>query len=116
MSNIARRIAGFLSKKRGQDAQQPDLSSTENSPPVTTSERASQTFPLSFAQQRLWFLDQLLPGNSVSTLPLVIRLTGPLDVAALQQSMNEIVKQHAILRTSFPATEHGPVQIVAETQ
>src|SRR5262249_37325284 len=55
---------------------------------------APTTFPLSFAQQRMWLLDQLEPGNPLYTLPTAMRLTGRLDPAALQRSLNQIVRRH----------------------
>ena len=50
--------------------------------------------PASFAQQRLWFLDQLLPGNPVYVIPFALRLRGPLDSAALERAIAEIVRRH----------------------
>jgi amino acid adenylation domain-containing protein len=69
-------------------------------------------FPLSFAQQRLWFLYQLAPDNPFYNVPAAIRLTGTLDQAALQRSFEEIVRRHAALRTKFAIIEGQPVQVV----
>ncbi|MBV9791223.1 MAG: amino acid adenylation domain-containing protein, partial [Chloroflexi bacterium] len=69
--------------------------------------------PLSFAQQRLWFLDQLQPGSSVYTIPLVVRLIGTLDVSALQQSLAEIMRRHEVLRTTFAIVDGQPSQVIA---
>jgi amino acid adenylation domain-containing protein/non-ribosomal peptide synthase protein (TIGR01720 family) len=69
--------------------------------------------PLSFAQQRLWVLDQLEPGSPKYNLPAAVRLTGHLEVAALKQSLNEIVHRHEILRTSFATVDGRAVQIIA---
>ncbi|MBV9927468.1 MAG: condensation protein [Acidobacteria bacterium] len=69
--------------------------------------------PLSFAQQRLWFLDQLEPGNAAYNVPVALRLTGALDAAALEQSLNEVVRRHEVLRTSFAVSRGLPVQVVA---
>ena len=66
--------------------------------------------PLSFAQERLWFLDQLEPGDTAYNVPFHLRLTGTLDIDALRRSINEIVRRHDILRTTFPAVDGGPVQ------
>src|SRR5262249_5984467 len=61
---------------------------------------------LSYAQQRLWFLDQWQPGAALYNVPAGVRLTGPLDAAALHESLRETVRRHEVLRTTFPA-EHG---------
>lgn len=68
-------------------------------------------FPASFAQQRLWFLNQLFPGTSYN-VPTVIRLTGVLDLAALEESFSEIVRRHEVLRTTFGIVEGQPVQVI----
>src|ERR1043165_4970437 len=70
--------------------------------------------PLSFAQQRLWFLDQLEPGNPAYNVPAAIRLTGSLNISALQRSLNELVRRHESLRTIFATVDDQPVQIVKD--
>ncbi len=70
------------------------------------------TVPVSFAQQRLWFIDQMEPGNTVGNCPIPIRLRGPLDVDALIASMADIVRRHEVLRTSFRSDDGQPVQVV----
>ena len=69
--------------------------------------------PLSFAQQRLWFIDQLDPGNSVYNFPVAVRLKGLLNLVALEQSLNEIVRRHDALRTTFAMVDGQPIQIIA---
>jgi amino acid adenylation domain-containing protein len=68
--------------------------------------------PLSFSQERLWFLEQMEPGNATYNLPLVIRLTGELNQLALEQSLNKIIERHETLRTIFTAKNGIPVQVV----
>jgi len=71
------------------------------------------TYPLSFAQRRLWFLDRLEPGKSVYNISEAWRLSGPLDRAALARSVNEIVRRHETLRTTFAEVDGSPLQVVA---
>ncbi|HEX8338808.1 MAG TPA: condensation domain-containing protein, partial [Pyrinomonadaceae bacterium] len=67
-----------------------------------------QPLPLSFAQQRLWFLNQLDPDSTVFNLPDAARLSGPLNVGALERSLDEIVRRHEVLRTSFVSDDGQP--------
>ena len=68
--------------------------------------------PLSFAQQRLWFLDQLTPGKALYNLPLALDLDGPVDVETLRRALDEIVRRHEPLRTVFPSVGGRPYQDV----
>ncbi|MBA2352668.1 MAG: amino acid adenylation domain-containing protein, partial [Burkholderiales bacterium] len=68
--------------------------------------------PLSFAQQRLWFLDQFDPGGSFYNIPLALQLDGVLDIAALRATLSEIVRRHETLRTTFVAKSGEPVQLI----
>ena len=68
--------------------------------------------PLSFAQERLWFLDQLAPGSPAYTIVDAYRVRGALDVDALQRALTEVVRRHEILRTSFASISGRPVQVV----
>ncbi|HEY6931723.1 MAG TPA: condensation domain-containing protein, partial [Thermoanaerobaculia bacterium] len=70
--------------------------------------------PLSSAQQRLWVLDQLVPGNRAYNLTRTLRVEGPLSDEALRRSVEEVVARHESLRTTFANREGQPVQIVAE--
>jgi amino acid adenylation domain-containing protein len=70
--------------------------------------------PLSFAQQRLWFLDQLKPNSSFYNIPSAVRLRGTLDVAALELSFNEIIRRHEPLRTRFGLVDGVPRQLIDE--
>jgi amino acid adenylation domain-containing protein len=69
--------------------------------------------PLSFAQQRLWFVDQLEPGNPAYNIFAAVRLAGRFDVRALSLSLNEILRRHEILRTSCEVLDEQPVQVIA---
>ncbi|MDZ8080625.1 MAG: amino acid adenylation domain-containing protein [Nostoc sp. DcaGUA01] len=70
-------------------------------------------FPTSFAQQRLWFLDQLAPGNPFYNVSTALRLRGSLNFTAFKQTLNEIVRRHEILRTMFVMVEQEIVQAIA---
>lgn len=72
----------------------------------------SDGLALSFAQQRLWFLDQLVPGNPFYNLASAHRLSGPLDVRALERALSEIVARHEALRTRFAADADVPRQVI----
>jgi amino acid adenylation domain-containing protein len=80
--------------------------------PIERVDRAGK-LPLSFAQQRLWFIDKLSTGNTVYNIQVAVRLIGSLDHAALEKALNEIVRRHESLRTSFTMREGVPVQVVA---
>lgn len=69
--------------------------------------------PLSFGQQQLWFIDQLQPNNSAYNESLAICLKGQLNIVSLHQSLNEIVRRHEILRTTFTVESDQPVQVIA---
>jgi len=85
------------------------IESSVQSPPIVTVERGGK-LPLSFAQQRLWFLDQLEPGNSFYNVGRALRLRGPLDIKALTAAINHIILRHESLRTAFEADEGTPYQ------
>ncbi len=82
------------------------------SPPIGRVSR-EQPLALSFAQQRLWFIDQLEPGSSFYNTPTAVRLVGELNVDALHRTLNEVVRRHEVLRTSFQLVEGSPVQVIA---
>ena len=69
--------------------------------------------PLSFAQQRVWFLAQFEPESSAYHLPLAFHIHGNLDVAALERSFEHIMQRHEVLRTTFAVRGGKPVQVVA---
>lgn len=80
--------------------------------PISRDEHSE--LPLSYAQQRLWFLDELEPGTPVYNMPFAIKTKGDLDVDALQAALDNLVKQHESLRTVFVATDKEPAQIIRD--
>jgi condensation domain-containing protein/phosphopantetheine binding protein len=72
-------------------------------------------FPVSFGQRRLWFLEQLTPGDPVYNMPCACWLEGPLDADALQRAVDAMVARHAVLRTGIVAVDGVPEQVVADT-
>jgi amino acid adenylation domain-containing protein len=99
-------LAGQVEKARGRN----------ETVALATMVRASREreLPLSFAQQRLWFIDQLEPGSTVYNIPFGVRLSGELNREALLWSMGEIVRRHEVLRTRFPERDGVPVQEIRE--
>jgi amino acid adenylation domain-containing protein len=81
-------------------------------PPLVPVPRDGSPLPLSFAQQRLWFIDQLEPGSTAYHMPSALRLRGPLDPRVLERALGEVVRRHEALRTTFGETEGVPFQVV----
>ena len=80
--------------------------------PLSREERQAE-LPLSFAQERLWLFERMAPGGTVFNMPLAARFRGALDVPALERSLEEVVRRHAVLRTMFPEMAGRPVQRIA---
>ncbi len=80
-------------------------------PPIKPVPREGD-LPLSFSQQRLWFLDQLAPGSTNYNIPAAFRLKGALNLEALQKALKEIIRRHEILRTTFEDRRGEPVQVI----
>jgi natural product biosynthesis luciferase-like monooxygenase protein len=72
-------------------------------------------FRASFAQEQLWFLHQLAPESTAYNIPAAVQMTGQLNIAALRQTVNEIVRRHEVLRTTFVAIDGRPMQVIAPT-
>ena len=89
------------------------VSGTEETgiPPIVPVPRRGE-LPLSFAQQRLWFLDQLEPGSALYNIPTAVRLKGRVNTQALEKSLNEVVRRHEVLRTNFPMVDGHARQVV----
>jgi Condensation domain len=115
MTDLAKRIAALSPEKRQLLLQHLQQNKKENfaQNDITPQNRDTNTFPLSFAQQRLWFIDQLEPGNIALNLSLSIGLTGSLNVKALEASFQEIVNRHEVLRTTFTTLQGQPVQVIS---
>ena len=75
--------------------------------------KSVKTFPLSFAQQRLWFLYQMEPEDCAYNIPVAVRLTGELNVEAFEKSVNAVIERHETLRTSFTTIKGEPKQVVS---
>ncbi len=95
---------------------EPQVSSVERqtikSQPLEHALRGGELAPLSYSQQRLWFFDQLEPGNPAYNIATALQISGALNVAVLEQTRNEIERRHEVLRTSFFASEGKPVQCI----
>ena len=86
--------------------------SGRNAPPIVPVQRHSK-LPLSFAQERLWFVDQYEPNSSAYNMASAVRLKGSIDIDVLGQSLNETIRRHESLRTTFSTVEGEPVQVIA---
>jgi amino acid adenylation domain-containing protein len=86
--------------------------SPDDAPPPIRRRTGHEDLPLSFAQQRLWLLDQLQPGSPAYNVPKLLRLRGHLDVPALARSLSEVVRRHEALRTTFELRHGSPLQRV----
>jgi amino acid adenylation domain-containing protein len=81
--------------------------------PLITRVSRDGGLPLSFAQQRLWFIDQLDPGNVSYNLPVAVRLRGELDLRILERALGEIIARHEVLRTTFSVNGGKPKQLIS---
>ncbi len=119
MDDLNRRLAGLSREKRAllfERLREQKVGAAEPMPKIAPRDRALDPPPLSFAQQRLWFLDRLRPGDPVYNLPSPFLVVGPLDVRALERALAALVARHESLRTTFGAAgsvSQQPVQVVA---
>jgi amino acid adenylation domain-containing protein len=116
MKNLADRIANLSPERRALL----ELRLKQNGRPADAAEQIiprrtdGDPAPLSFAQQRLWFLDQLEPESPLYNIPCALRLEGTINVEALRAALDTIVARHAVLRTTMAAANGIPVQVVNE--
>ena len=83
-------------------------------PRIERAQREGDVMPLSFAQQRLWFLDKFEQGSSFYNLPATVRICGAtLNVSALEKSLRKVTQRHEVLRTTFTTIEGQPVQVIS---
>ncbi|MFB2979500.1 condensation domain-containing protein, partial [Microseira sp. BLCC-F43] len=80
--------------------------------PIVPVPRNEQPLPSSFAQERLWFLDQLEEKSATYNVPKAVRMTGDLNVSALKQAIAKIIDRHEVLRTHFPSVDGKPIQVI----
>ncbi|RKH48814.1 amino acid adenylation domain-containing protein, partial [Corallococcus sp. AB050B] len=115
--DVSKRIANLSPEKRAELLKKMAAQKQAGGAPARAAfplRDKSQPAELSFAQQRLWFMDQLAPGSPLYNVPVAVRLEGALDVAVLERSLREVVRRHEALRTTFQGGESGPVQHFAD--
>ncbi|HEY1352292.1 MAG TPA: amino acid adenylation domain-containing protein [Ktedonobacteraceae bacterium] len=113
MTDLAKRLARLSPEQRAHlesllNQGQPSAPDTQ----IAQREKASDLLPLSFEQQRLWFVDQLTPGHLAYNSPLAVQLRGLLAVSALQQGLNQLIERHEVLRTTFTLRDGQPIQVI----
>ncbi|NER92228.1 amino acid adenylation domain-containing protein, partial [Moorena sp. SIO3A2] len=115
MSDIKKRLANLSPKQREQvleKLRQEQLLPTAKESQVIPIIPREQVIPLSYAQQRLWFLEKMALSSNAYNMPLTLHLVGKLDYVALQESLNQIIARHETLRTTFSEINGTPVQII----
>ena len=112
MSDITTRVMDLSPEKLRLLAQQLRKRQGSRSQ-ITRQSRESNSFPLSFAQQRMWVVDQMSPGNTALNISLSYRFDTPVDLAALEKSFNLMVQRHEVLRATFESRNGMPVQVIA---
>jgi amino acid adenylation domain-containing protein len=112
MSDILKQITELSPQQRDVLLRRLKQKNVENTRPKIIPQ-SKENIPLSFAQQRLWFIDQLAPGTPAYNIPVAIRLTGALNVIALEQSINAVIRRHEALRTTFKTINGQSNQVIA---
>lgn len=103
-------LAALVERERA--IQQSEAGRASNSVPALLPVGRSGDLPLSFAQQRLWFLDQLEGKNATYNIPVVLHMMGRLNIPILRHCMREVVRRHEALRTIFPRGQQTPIQCI----
>ena len=117
MSDIAKQITELsIEKRQLLDRYLKKAGLNLTSAIIIPQRRDTNRFPLSFAQERLWFLDQLDPNRPIYNLPDTHYFKGPLNLEALQRGLSEIVRRHELLRTTFQMIDGQPVQVIAPAE
>nr|QEO74477.1 condensation domain-containing protein [uncultured bacterium] len=115
MSDLEKRLAGLSPEKLALLMQQLRKKGEAGARPLTIPRRGERdVHPLSFAQQRLWFIDQLEPGNYAHNILTAVRFSGEFDRTALERAIGEIVRRHESLRATFRAEDGRPMQIISD--
>ena len=109
MSDLLKRLETLSPEKRELVLQK--LKKQQQSPLLALVPR-EQPLPLSFAQQRLWFIDQLEGENCVYNVPFFWQISGLLNISALEKAIAEIIQRHEVLRTSFSVVDESPIQVI----
>ena len=115
MSDALARLGFSAEKRRLMDYLLQEEQVAPLQPQVIAPRRGDEAPPLSYAQQRLWLLDQFEPSSARYAIPIAVRLRGALDLAALRQSLVTICQRHEVLRTTFTALDGEPMQVIAAT-
>ncbi len=114
MSDIAKQITELSAEKRQLLERYLKSAGLDlTSAVIIPQRRDTNKFPLSFAQERIWFMDQLEPNRPIYNLPDTHYFKGPLDFDALQRTLTEIVRRHESLRTTFQTVDGEPMQVIA---
>jgi amino acid adenylation domain-containing protein/non-ribosomal peptide synthase protein (TIGR01720 family) len=117
-TEIAKRIAELPLEKRmllfQQLQKQREKEPAKETQRIPRQGRESETYPLSFAQQRLWFLNNFEPESPEYNIPQAFRIQGELDHTVMQRALREVVRRHETLRTTFRSIEGTPAQVIAQ--
>src|SRR5215208_6650241 len=112
MSNLLNRISDLSPDEIIQLKQRLAPKQSHSPAEVIAPTRGRKKYPLSYAQERLWFLDQFQPASAIYNIPTAIEINAALNVRAVEEALQELLRRHEVLRTSFSNEDGGPVQVV----